>query len=150
MAVAIVLLFLVFYPAVKDFEFSFGENVELSGVEFDEKTLAGVTMLTGVTFPVGSKGLHFYYQGSGIDDALAAKIRIPTDQVSSFLANPVFTRGSDSKPEAQAGRDRTWWQIDRLKNRIDRKMELTNVKFLGVTFGWEEKEAVVYISWHTN
>lgn len=128
---------------------SFGDDVELSGAAFDHTKLAEITKLTGIHFPTGSKGLEYYYQGSGIDDALAAKVQIPADRVSELILNPVFSTGSNSKPSIQIGKSKTWWKIDGLTDRVDRTLNLPKARFLEVTLGKEGSDTVLYLSWIT-
>ena len=37
-------------------ELKFGDDIELSGADFDATTLAQVSSLTGVVFPAGTRG----------------------------------------------------------------------------------------------
>ena len=130
-------------------DLKFGDDVEVSGAAFNSAKLAEITTLTGITFPPGTRGLDYYYQGSGIDDALSAKVAIPDAGIPEFNTNPVMTTGTDSKADMQIGRGKTWWKIDGLTERIDRKMELQNQRFLEVTCGREGNDFVVYVSWCT-
>jgi hypothetical protein len=128
---------------------SFGEDVELSGANFDSSKLTQVSTLTGITFPKGSEGIEYFYQGSGIDDALAAKVRIPNDAINEFKTTTVFSEGSDSKPTVQVGRSKAWWKVDGLSERIDRTKELPNARHLELSLGKEGEDFVVYLSWIT-
>jgi hypothetical protein len=84
-------------------DMKFGDDVELSGAAFDATKLSQVSTHTGVTFPTGSVGVEYFYLGSGIDDALAAKIMIPETAVKEFNTNPVFTTGTNSKANIEIG-----------------------------------------------
>jgi hypothetical protein len=130
-------------------DMKFGDDVELSGAAFDATKLSQVSTLTGVTFPTGSVGGEYFYLGSGIDDALAAKIMIPDTAVKEFNTNPVFTTGTDSKANIEIGRGKPWWKIGSLTDRIDRTLNLPNARFLEVTCGRENGVFVVYVSWIT-
>lgn len=130
-------------------DLKFGDDVELSGAAFDSSRLAEVSALTGIVFPTGSRGVEYLYLGSGMDDSLAAKVVIPDDQIDVFLCNPVMEKGEDSKASVQIGRGRHWWKVDGLTDRIDRKQDLPDVRFLEVSCGREATEFVVYLSWWT-
>lgn len=130
-------------------DLKFGDNIELSGAAFDSAKLAKVSKLTGVNFPLGARGVEYYYLGSGIDDALAAKIMIPNTEIEEFKSNTVMTTGTDSKASIQIGRGKPWWKIDSLTDRIDRKLDLPNARFLEVTCSREGTDFVVYLSWIT-
>jgi hypothetical protein len=84
----------------------FGEDLDLSGAEVTDKELAEVTRRTGIEFPKGTVGLGYYFQGSGIDPALALKASIPEDERLDFLKNEIFEKGDKSKCSIQTGRDR--------------------------------------------
>jgi predicted small secreted protein len=130
-------------------DLNFGDDVELSGAAFDSAKLAEISALTGVTFPPGAVGIEYYYLGSGIDDALAAKVMIPDEEVDEFKSNTVMTTETDSKASIQIGRGKPWWKIDELTDRIDRKLDLPSARFLEITCGREGSDFVVYLSWIT-
>jgi hypothetical protein len=130
-------------------DLKFGDDVELSGAAFDSAKLAEVSALTGVNFPPGTRGMEYYFLGSGIDDALAAKVVIPDGEIDDFKSNAVMTTGTDAKASIQIGRGKAWWRIDALTDRIDRQVDLPNARFLEVTCGREGSDFVVYLSWMT-
>lgn len=128
----------------------FGEDNELSGAAFDAAKVEEVASITGLTFPPGTKGLHYYYRGSGIDDALAAKVEVPESGRSEFMSNAIFREGTEEKAGLQIGRGKSWWEIDHLTNRVDRKQTLPGNQLLEVSCGREGEAFVVYISWATS
>ena len=125
----------------------FGEDVELTGAEITDKELAEVTRRTGIVFPKGTVGLGYYFQGSGIDDALALKASIPDDERLDFLKNEIFEKGDKSKCSIQIGRERAWWKLEELKERVDRKMDLPKGRFVECALGKENGKWTVYVSW---
>jgi hypothetical protein len=130
-------------------DLKFGDDVELSGAAFDAAKLAEVSTLTGVAFPPGARGIEYYYLGSGIDDALAAKVMIPDAEIDEFKSSTVMTTGTDSEARIQIGRGKPWWKIDGLTDRMDRNLDLPNARFLEITCGREGSDFVVYLSWIT-
>lgn len=140
----IVLVFMVFCISGC---LEFGDDVEVSGAAFDAPKLAQITSLTGVSFPSGATGLDYLYRGSGIDDALAARVQIPESQKDEFMAQAVFTNGENVTPYIQIGKGKPWWNLDALVNRTDRSMNLPNAQFLEISLGHEGDDLVVYISW---
>lgn len=128
---------------------SFGEDVDLSGTSFTAAKLAEVSSVTGIIFPVGSTGMDYFYQGSGIDDALATKIKIPAESKDEFLKNQVFVIGKNSKPSCEIGRGKSWWHPEVLIDRVDRVQELAPARFLEVSFGTDNSDCIVYLSWIT-
>ena len=125
----------------------FGDDLELLAPEVTDKELAEVTRRTGIEFPKETVGLGYFFLGSGIDDALALKASIPDDERLDFLKNEIFTKGEQSKCSIQTGRDRAWWKLDELKERVDRKMDLTKGKFVECALGKEKDKWIVYVSW---
>jgi len=126
----------------------FGNDLELSGAEVTDKELAEVTRRTGIDFPEGTVGLGYYFLGSGIDPALALKASITEDERLDFLKNEIFEKGDKTKASLQIGRDKPWWKLNELKDRVDRKMDLPIGQFVECTLGKEENSKwIVYVSW---
>ena len=115
----------------------FGDDLELRAPEISDKELSEVTRRTGIGFPEGTVGLGYYFQGSGIDPALALKASITEDERLDFLKNEIFEKGDKSKASIQIGRDRSWWNLDELKERVDRKMDLPKGKYVECALGKE-------------
>ena len=124
-----------------------GDDLELTEEEITDKELSEVTRRTGIAFPKGTIGLGYYFQGSGIDDALALKASIPDGGRLDFLKNGIFIKGDKSKSSIQIGKDRAWWKLDELKERVDRKMDLPKGRFVECTLGKENGKWTVYLSW---
>ena len=125
----------------------FGEDLELSGGQVSDKELSEVTRRTGIDFPEGAIGLGYLFLGSGIDDALALKATIPDEKRMDFLKNEIFEKGDNSKCSLQIGRERAWWKLDELKDRVDRKMDLPKGRFVECALGKENGKWTVYLSW---
>ena len=125
----------------------FGKDIDLSGAEVTDKELAEVTYRTGIEFPKGTVGLGYDFHGSGIDPAFALKASIPENERLNFLKNEIFEKGDKSKCSIQIGRDRAWWKLDELKERVDRKMDLPVGKYVECALGKENSKWTVYVSW---
>jgi len=125
----------------------FGNDIELSGTEVTDKELAEVTRRTGIEFPKGTVGLEYFFLGSEIDDTLALKASITEDERLDFLKNEIFEKGDKSKCSIQIGRDRAWWKLDELKERVDRKMDLPVGKYVECALGKENSKWTIYVSW---
>lgn len=125
----------------------FGNDLELSGAEVTDKELAEVTRRTGIEFPKGTVGFEYFFLGSGIDDALALKASITEDERLDFLKNEIFEKGAKTKASIQIGRDKPWWKLDELKERVDRKVDLPVGKYVECALGKENGKWIVYVSW---
>ena len=125
----------------------FGDDLELVGAEITGKEINYVSEITGLTFPNGTEPVGYYFLGSGIDRALVLKVMIPDDQREEFLKNEIFEKGNDTKSNHAIATQQEWWKPDELTERIDRKMELPNVKYLECTVGLEAGKTHVYVTW---
>lgn len=125
----------------------FGSDTEVLEPHVTAQHLQQITSMTGVVFPAGARGAAYLYMGSGIDDALAAKIIIPQDRRAEFLTNVVFEQGDDEVPHIRIGSGRPWWKLDQITDRVDRTLDLPNAEYLECTLGTEDGQTVVYISW---
>ena len=105
------------------------------GREITGKEIKEVAALTGLDFPNGTKSIGYYFQGSGIDDALSIKVSIPEGTKDEFLKNEIFQNGNNSKASIQIGRSRSWWKLDDLQDRIDGIHNFLKVGMLRVHWG---------------
>jgi hypothetical protein len=126
---------------------NFGDDIEVLAPNVTAEHLQQVSSLTGIRFPEGSTGLAYFYLGSGIDDAFAAKVAIPADQKAVFLQNEIFQKGGTNAPSIQVGKSKAWWKIESLTDRIDRTMQLPQARFVECALGVEDGKWVVLISW---
>lgn len=127
----------------------FGDDTEVLAPHVTTQHIQQVSDLTGVQFPSGSEGLAFLYLGSGIDDALSAKIVIPPNARSEFLQNEIFQKGDTNAPTFQIGNSKAWWKMDALSERIDRSLQLGHGRSVECTLGVEDGKLVAYVSWIT-
>ena len=88
-----------------------GEDVNLVTPNITSKELEIVSQRTGIIFPEGTTGLGYFFQGSGIDNAIALKIIIPENKKQPFLENDIFKSGENAKPSTQVGRTKSWWKL---------------------------------------
>ena len=115
----------------------FGDDIELVGAEITGKEINYVSEITGLTLPDGTEPLGYYFLGSGIDRALVLKVMIPNDQKEEFLKNEILEKGNDTKSNHAIAKQQTWWKVDELTERINRKIELPKAKYLEHTVGLE-------------
>lgn len=106
-----------------------------------------VCQLSELKLPPEAKGLNLFYQGSGIDDALVAKIQIPASDIPALtsqieaLANHSDT-ASLSFPEAA-----TWWRPDQLKVKVHREIRTNADTYAQFTLGEADGQWYLYIQW---
>ena len=123
----------------------FGDDIRLAAPDVTASELGEVTRRTGIDFPPETVGLGYFFMGSGIDDALAIKVAIAAKGKDKFLENALFQDGGVEACSLQIGQD--WWNIDRLTDRKDYKMNLPQGRFLECVFGEEGGRWIAYIYW---
>jgi hypothetical protein len=126
---------------------SFGDDIKLSGTAFDQKTLDQVSKITELTFPAGTQGLEYAYFGSGIDDSMVAKIRIPAGKKEEFMTNLPFASDDGTAPFPIMGHGQPWWKPDTLTERSAAEKTLPNERPLAVIIGHQGGEVIVYVTW---
>jgi len=126
----------------------FGDDIELAGDQVDASVIAEVEQITGVHFPKGTKGLNYFFLGSGIDNALWLKVIIPEKKKTEFLQNnKVFEHELDS-PNHNLTLDRNWWSLRSLNDPVSYSTEINNgTEFLGCTIGSESGKIILYLHW---
>ena len=124
----------------------FGNDIELKGDQIEPATLEQITATTGVSFPEGTIGMNYFFQGSGIDDALWFKASIPTEKKDEFLKNEIFSH-KDEQPNHNMTSDMDWWKIDELKEASNYSSTINTNEFLGCSIGSESNEVIVCLLW---
>jgi hypothetical protein len=125
----------------------FGDDIELVGLEITGKEINQVSELTGLTFPNGTEPVGYYFLGSGIDRSLVLKAVIPEDQREELLKNEIFKKGNDVKSDHHIAKEQSWWKVNELTERIDRKLEFPKGKYVECTVGRENGKVHVYVTW---
>ena len=125
----------------------FGDDLELLVEEITAKEINDVSKRTGITFPEGMKSIGYYFLGSGIDRSIVLKVLIPADHREEFLKNEIFEKGEDARSTHPLAKRQFWGNVDVLTERIDRKLELPQAKFVECTLGRENGQLHVYVSW---
>lgn len=124
-----------------------GKNWELSGIQVDSGVLAEVTRITGVTFPQGTQGMNFFYQGKGMDHAFWLKIVIPGHQKEGFLQNSIFREGEDYFPTTLITLDKAWWKLNNLAHPTVKSMHINGNEHLVCAIGDDLGTVIVYLHW---
>ena len=125
----------------------FGDDIEIKNGQIDQSNLDQITQITGIIFPAETRGKHFFYSGSGVDDSLWLKASIPKEKKAEFLKNEIFTH-RDEKLNYSMKLDRDWWQIKNLNAPSHYSTEINqNADFLGCSIGTESEEVTIYLHW---
>ncbi len=125
----------------------FGEKNEWIAPEVTQMHLEQISNITLISLPAGTEGLAYLVDNSGIDGAMAAKLRIPPEKESELLSAEVFTKGQNQQPPQGIGPGRSWWKANSITNPINRTMKIKGNKFLGCIYGKEGSDHILYITW---
>lgn len=126
---------------------SFGDDVSLTGPEFDQPTLDRLATTTHLTFPAGSVGVNYFFMGSGIDDALVAEIVIPSTELAGFLDQERLKSGDVTTTPSTLGNGHSWWTPATLTDATHITCELPNAQSLTVSAGKSGTRTVVFVAW---
>ena len=125
----------------------FGNDIHLAGSNVTNNELNKVTKCTNIQFPKGTRGLGYFFLGSGIDDSLALKVGLCEELKAAFMENDIFKTDDNAKPSIQTVRGKPWWKLAKLKESVDRQKQLTQGRYMACTLGREDGQWVAYISW---
>ena len=116
----------------------FGNDIHLLGSNVTNNELNEVTKRTNIQFTKGTRGLGYFFLGSGIDDSLALKVGLCEELKAAFMENDIFKTGDNANPSIQTGRGKPWWKLAKLKERIDCQKQLTQGRNMACTLGRED------------
>ena len=112
-------------------------------------TLAKCAEIMNVSFPEGTVALN-YRALPGMDHAILLKIRVPIDDVESFLARSPFAGRplrSDRRfppPFAEA----SWWTVEEPERFQSGQAALPRAAFLDILIDLDDAEvATIYLHW---
>ncbi|MEC9080831.1 MAG: hypothetical protein VYE44_03565 [Verrucomicrobiota bacterium] len=125
----------------------FGNDIHLAGSNVTNNELNKVTKRTNIQFPKGTRGLGYFFLGSGIDDSLALKVGLCEELKAAFMENDIFKTDDNAKPSIQTVRGKPWWKLAKLKESVDRQKQLTQGRYMACTLGREDGQWGAYISW---
>ena len=125
----------------------FGDDIRLTTPHVTANELTEVTKRTGIQFPAGTTGLGDFYQGSGIDDALAIKVAIPDAGMNAFLGNDLFQGEYEGSSRIQVGKGQSWWSPGDLMERKAHNKDLPQGRCVECSLGREKGQWVSCISW---
>jgi len=125
---------------------NFGEDYTREQSSFTAEDLMTVESVTKLKLPPGVKGLNMFYQGSGIDDALIAKLKIPEDQVTS-LANAIYgLNATEGAASTSLSEGYAWWNEGELKVKVHRSLNL-NSEYLELILGQVGGDWILLVKW---
>lgn len=120
---------------------------ELVGDQLTTDHVSLVTQHTLIVFPPAARLVGLCHQHPVITSHVATKFELPESSRESFLQNAIFHVGIERPPHYQLGSSTSWWQRDRLEERIDRVQYLPSGTYVECSVGIEDGHAVVYVSW---
>lgn len=128
--------------------FDFGKAEEFTAPNVTATHLRDIEKRTSIDLPEGSIGEALYFDGTGIDPWMVAKIQIPSDKVNALLATKPFQGSKPGHSSLVSGFDRPWWTPDQMNEPSTGDLKLPNA-MVNWTLGQEDKKHVLYIRWDT-
>ena len=125
----------------------FGEKNEWIAPDVTKLQLEQISNITLISLPAGTEGLAYLFDGSGIDGAMAAKLRIPPEKEAELLSAEIFTKGEKKQPTQGIGPGRPWWKAGSMTTPIARTMTIKGNQYLGCIYGKEVSDHILYITW---
>lgn len=125
---------------------NFGDDYTLDAATFDSKALATVQGVSRLTFPDGIRGLNMFYQGSGIDDALIAKLEIPRAAAANLAAQIESIQGQPASVSETMAEGHPWWNQDSLVVKTHRKLQV-GADYLELILGEDGEKWILLVKW---
>jgi hypothetical protein len=127
-------------------EFKFGDDYTLGESTFDDKALQTVSRVSGLQLPEGTRGLNMVYLGSGIDDALIAKLQIPASHAFQLTTQIKALSGRTTSAIESLAQGKAWWNQDALDIKVHRQLDVKN-DYLEVILGQEGSTWILLVKW---
>ena len=115
---------------------------------FTPESLKMVEENTGLTFPVGSRGLHMYYQETKcIDPSFVAKVEIPEASKDAVTKQIEQIENHEIEIENPLAKQVTWWKPSAATIRVERHFR-TKSGHVHVLLCQEGERWVLYVEWN--
>lgn len=127
-------------------QLKFGDDFTVDESTFTEEHIKTIERVSRLDLPEGVRGLNMFYQGSGIDDALIAKLRIPEPKVPELKDAISAVKGTKGSGSASFVDDYDWWTESQMDVNIHRKL---NVKsdYLELILGQVDRQWILLVKW---
>jgi len=123
-------------------------SYELDSSSFSGGYLKLVEDKTGVTMPLGSRGLNLYYKGENLDPSLIAKIEIPKDAAENMIKQMEKIPASKWSFQNTLSKKVTWWDISNTAPRIERQFNSASSSgFVDISLREEGEHWILYVFW---
>jgi hypothetical protein len=87
-----------------------------------------------------------FYQGSGIDDALIARLEIPPVAVTNLAAQIDAIQGHEASASETMAKGHPWWNEDSLTTKTHRKLQVGS-DYLELMLGEEDGKWTLLVKW---
>lgn len=125
---------------------SFGTEIEKSGSAIGAAEFAEIELRTSTQLPPGTVGIEYYYNGSGIDDYLAAKLKI--DPIHLTEAKAIVEQLPDTASAVPSGWA-DWLVISPADVVLNRKGEWSPFNYGESVLTQENGAYFLYLVWFT-
>jgi len=131
-----------------------GSNFSNADYNLDEKSFTTESLKlieehTSISLPVGSRGLHMFYQESQcVDPSFVAKVEIPEASKDLLIKQIEGIQNIDFKLVNQLAKQVKWWEPSNALIYIERKFtsKTGNVHILVC---YEHERWVIYVEWNS-
>lgn len=127
-------------------DFNFGEDYTRDATSFTAEDIKTVETASRLKLPEGTRGLNMFYQGSGIDDALIAKLQIPGDRAADVAEAISAIEGSQGSASESLAQGHAWWNEEQLQVKIHRSLNVDS-DFLEIILGQSDGEWILLVKW---
>jgi len=125
---------------------NFGEDYTLDASTFTDEHIKTVERVSHLSLPKGVKGLNMFYQGSGIDDSLIAKLQIPEGKVTQLKDAIAAVNGSEGSASESMADGHNWWNEAQLEVDVHRKLNVGG-DYLELILGQVSGEWILLVKW---
>lgn len=127
-------------------DLNFGGDYTLNALSFTDEHLKTIERVSHLTLPEGTRGLNMFYQGSGIDDALIAKLEIPEEKVLTIMNEIEMIKGTEGVASESIAVGHDWWSENMMNIKLHRKLNVRS-DYLEMILGQEEDNWILLLKW---
>ena len=123
-----------------------GKDYSLDEKSFDADSLKMVEQHTGIQLPTDARGLNMFYQGSHIDPAFVAKIKIPQSSQESLSRQIEKIPNQAGSVSGSLTEKIIWWNPLKAKILIQ-KQYTVDMNYVRAILCQENEQLMLYVEW---
>lgn len=123
-------------------------NYTLDRKSFTAEKLKMVEQRTGLSLPVGSRGLNMFYKGEPMDPFFLARVEIPEASHDELLTRIDRLRNEEIHISGSPTKNFDWWRLSKETTKAERQFTL-NGDYVHVALCNENGHWILYLEWFT-